>query len=154
MSFLCAVFFLSAPLNAEETKLEIAKNFTLKNQYNKNIKLSELRGQVIVLSFWANWCGSCVPPLRKLEQLQKKYKDRGLSILTVNIEQSVKKQTGLSQKLSLPVLFDSYGEASRLYDVESIPMNILIDRDGYIRQVMGADQVSNVGNVIEALLNE
>jgi len=161
VSLVCVLFIFSAPLSAQENsrdnKLELSRNFTLKNQYNKNIKLTELRGQVVVLSFWANWCGSCMPSLRNLERLQRKYKDRAFVVLAINIEQGVKKNTGWSQKLQLPVLFDDYGMVSRLYDVESIPMIILIDRDGYSRHVIDADQLNNfddIESMIKALLDE
>ncbi len=145
------------PLSAQKSDLLPSKNFTLKNQYKTNIKLTELRGHVVLLNFWADWCGFCVQSLILLEQWQDKYKDRGFSIMAINIQQNAKIQVSKYQNFDINILFDDFGIVSRLYEVESIPMSILIDRDGYIRHILSEEELKNssgVLNKLETLLDE
>ena len=64
-----------------------AANFTLKSTSGKNIRLSEHRGQVVLINFWASWCGPCRQEMPHLETLQTKYQDLGVTVLGINVEQ-------------------------------------------------------------------
>ena len=145
--------------NAEEDEKQPAQDFTLKSSSGKNIKLSELRGQVILLNFWASWCSTCIKQLPVLNKLHQQYKDKGFTVLAVNIEENSKKAIRIAQKqnLKMPVLFDTFNHVSRYYAVSSIPVSILIDRDGYMRHSLNATKVSRQKKaklLIEELLNE
>lgn len=147
----------SAHAQVEDKKL--ALDFTLKSNDNKNIKLSELRGQVIMVNFWANWCGTCVKQLPLLDKFQRKYKNKDFTVLSVNIDKNSKKAMSIAKKYNLtyPVLFDTYNHVSRIYSVSSIPVSILIDRDGYIRNSLNATKISQqtkTKQLIEELINE
>lgn len=143
----------------ESLEKQLAKNFTLKSQSGENIKLSELRGQVVLLHFWASWCGTCVQQFTSLESLQNKYRNKGFVVLAINIEKNTKKAVNLARRIKAGfiILFDRQGKLSEDYSVDSIPMGVLIDRDGYRRDILDAEQLGRkvlMQNKVEALLNE
>ena len=115
-----------------ETLSGKAKNFTLKSRSGKNIKLSEFRGQVVLLNFWASWCGPCRQEMPLLEKIYKKYKPLGFTILGVNVEENsaAAKKLLRNVKVSFPVLFDTKNITSNLYKVSAMPTTVIIDRNG------------------------
>jgi len=135
---LSAVILLLAvvipPLSAAELRGK-APDFTLKSQSGKNIRLSEYRGQVVLLNFWASWCGPCRQEMPLLEAMYKKYGKLGFTILGVNVEQDTSKAKSYLRdiKVSFPILFDTTNTASRLYNVTAMPTSIIIDRSGNMR---------------------
>ena len=126
------VFSTSVTYAASQKISGKAANFTLKSRSGKNIKLSELRGDVVMLNFWASWCGPCRKEMPLLEKIHKKYKRLGFTLLGVNVEQnsSAAKKYLKDVKVSFPILFDRTNKTSKLYDVSAMPTTILIDRNG------------------------
>lgn len=112
-----------------------APDFTLKSNSGDNLKLSEHAGDVVMINFWATWCGPCRQEMPALEQLYQKYKDLGFVILGVNIdEDSGKTEDFLAKRpVSFPVLYDHTKQVSDLYKVVAMPTTYLIDRDGKLR---------------------
>ena len=118
-----------------------APDFTLSTLDSQIITLSDLRGKAILLNFWATWC----PPCRsEMPAMQTVYKDYGSSgkfvILAVNSTlQDRMEDVGsfvVEQGLTFPVLLDTDGEVSNLYQVRSMPTSFFIDPDGIIREVV------------------
>lgn len=126
--------FVTISATAESLKGK-APDFTLKSNTGKNLKLSEFRGQVVMLNFWASWCGPCRQEMPLLDQIQKRYSPLGFTILGVNVEEdSSKAKTMLREvPVSFPILFDTTNKASKLYNVSAMPSTVLIDRDGNLR---------------------
>jgi peroxiredoxin len=114
---------------------QVAPGFTLKSYTGKNIKLSELRGQVVLLNFWASWCGPCRQEMPLLGKIHEKYKSMGFTVLAVNVEEDAKPAISIIQKTNIkfPVLFDSENSVSKLYKVSAMPSTVIIDRDGNMR---------------------
>ena len=112
-----------------------APNFTLKSNTGKNIKLSELRGQVVLLNFWASWCGPCRQEMPLLEKLQKRYSALGFTVLGVNVEEDSSKAKSLLKDIpvSFPILFDMQNTVSKQYNVSAMPSTVMIDRNGNMR---------------------
>lgn len=112
-----------------------APNFTLKSNTGKNIKLSELRGQVVLLNFWASWCGPCRQEMPLLEKLQQRYSALGFTVLGVNVEEDSSKARTLLKDIpvSFPILFDTQNTVSKQYKVSAMPSTVMIDRDGNMR---------------------
>jgi len=112
-----------------------APDFTLRSNTGKNLKLSEFRGQVVLLNFWASWCGPCRQEMPELEKLQKRYAKLGFTVLGVNVEEdsSAAKKMLREVRVSFPVLFDTTNSASQLYQVSAMPTTVIIDRDGNMR---------------------
>ena len=129
---LTLVFSASVSYAASENLSGKAANFTLKSRSGKNIKLSELRGQVVMLNFWASWCGPCRKEMPLLEKIHKKYKRLGFTLLGINVEEntSAAKKYLKDVKVSFPILFDKTNKTSKLYNVSAMPTTILIDRNG------------------------
>ncbi len=133
MKTLIAIAALSVamPAVADDT----APDFTLKSASGENIKLSELRGQVVLINFWASWCGPCRQEMPHLERLFQRYEPLGFTLLGVNVE----KNAGDAQKMldaspvSFPILFDHENAVTKLYDVNAMPSTVLVDRDGNVR---------------------
>ena len=124
----------TATLQAEEMN-QPAPNFTLKSNSGKNLKLSESRGEVILLNFWASWCGPCRQEMPLLDSLHNKYKDLGFKVMGVNVEENSKEAIKILNeiKVSFPVVFDTTNKVSELYNVSAMPSTVLIDRDGKMR---------------------
>ena len=114
-----------------------APDFTLPSLAGENIKLSELRGDVVMINFWASWCGPCRQEMPHLERLYQRYRKLGFVLLGVNVEkESGKAQRMLREvKVSFPILFDRANRVSRLYAVKAMPTTVLIDRGGEVRFV-------------------
>ncbi|VAX12472.1 Thiol:disulfide oxidoreductase related to ResA [hydrothermal vent metagenome] len=129
---ICVSMFMLTAVQAES---EMAPNFTLKSRAGKNIKLSELRGQVVMINFWASWCGPCRKEMPLLEKLYKKYKSLGFVILGVNVDDKPKQAESLLKQIdiSFPILFDSDKKISAKYKVTAMPSSFFIDRDGKLR---------------------
>lgn len=127
-------FFASTNLFAKEISGE-APNFTLKSNKGKNIKLSELRGRVVLINFWASWCGPCRQEMPELDKLYSKYKKLGFTILGINVEENATAALKIiaDDKISFPILFDTENKVSQLYDVRAMPTSILVGRDGNMR---------------------
>lgn len=115
----------------------LAPGFTLKSDNGKNLKLAELRGQVVMINFWATWCGPCRQEMPHLNRIQERYRKAGFVLLGVNIDEQPDAARSMIRKLGIvfPVLFDTEKRVSRLYDVSAMPSSILIDRDGRVRYV-------------------
>ena len=112
-----------------------AANFTLKDATGNNIRLSEYRGQVVLINFWASWCGPCRQEFPHLDELHQKYEGLGFTVFGVNVEEERAPADKVLRDIpvTFPVLFDSDNSVSKLYDVDAMPATVLVDRNGDIR---------------------
>lgn len=131
---LVALLMCSTLLGAKEVSGP-APDFTLASGSGKNIKLSELRGEVVMVNFWASWCGPCREELPLLDALYRQYRDYGFTLLGVNVDENRAAADKLLEQIpvSFPVLYDPTSAVSELYQVDAMPSTILIDRDGNLR---------------------
>jgi peroxiredoxin len=113
----------------------VAPDFTLRSSLGKNQKLSEYRGRVVMINFWATWCAPCRQELPLLNHLYEQYHKSGFTLLGVNIDDNPEAAKALAQKLGVtfPVLFDTDKQVSHRYDVDAMPSSVLIDRSGKVR---------------------
>jgi len=126
-----------AALNSHAEDKMPAPDFTLKSHSGKNIKLSELRGDVVMINFWASWCGPCLQEMPALEQIHQRYKDLGFTLLGVNVEQDLREAKAYLNKVnvSFPILFDVTNQVSADYEISGMPTTYLVDRDGNLRKL-------------------
>lgn len=112
-----------------------APDFTLKSTEGDNLRLSEQRGDVVMINFWASWCGPCRQEMPLLDGLYQRYSKAGFKILGVNVEEDPEAARKLLKDIpvTFPVLLDDESIVSELYQVEAMPTTILLDRDGNIR---------------------
>jgi len=129
--------FAATSLAASDLIGQFAPDFALKSSSGENLRLSEYRGDVVMVNFWATWCGPCRQEMPLLDQLYTRYQRVGFSLLGVNIDDDSSKAMNMVSELgvSFPVLFDARKDVSRLYEVEAMPVTVLIDREGMVRYV-------------------
>jgi peroxiredoxin/outer membrane lipoprotein-sorting protein len=110
-----------------------AVEFTLKDLNGSVFTLKNMAGKVVLLDFWATWCGPCRAELPLIEKLYREFKDKGLVVLGINSEppETVRDFIG-KNKYTFPTLVDTAGEVARRYLVEAIPTVIVIDKGGTI----------------------
>ena len=130
-----AAVFATAALAASSSGP--APGFTLSGRGGKNIDLSQFKGQVVMINFWASWCGPCREEMPLLEDIYKKYKPMGFTMLAVNVEPNTKDADAWLAKLKKPVTFpiayDVDSKVSKLYKVETMPSTVIVDRKGNVR---------------------
>ncbi len=115
-----------------------APKFTTVNPSGEPIDLEKHLGKnVILLDFWATWCGPCVAAMPKVDEVAKKFADKGVVFYAVNLGDDVEtvKQFLADQKLDIPVAMDTEGKLGSLYQAEAIPMTVLIGKDGKVQVV-------------------
>ena len=116
---------------------QAAPNFTLKSTKGENLNLVEQRGQVIVLNFWASWCGPCRKEMPVLQTFHIKYNTLGVLVWGVNVEQE--NQAGkdflVDLNLSFPIFFDSSNTISASYKIEAMPTTVIVGRSGKVRYI-------------------
>ena len=118
----------------------LAPDFELKTLKGDTIKLSDLRGQAVLVNLWATWCPPCRAEMKTLEKVQNDYKDRGFSILAVNMTSQDDPNAVApfveEQGLTYPILLDEAGQVAKAYQMKSLPSSFFIDRDGIIKEVV------------------
>jgi peroxiredoxin len=114
-----------------------APDFTLRTLDGKNLRLGEQRGRVVMVNFWATWCGPCRLEMPHLNRLYDKYRASGFVLLGVNVDEDTRNAAAVANKLGIkfPVLPDTDKRVSKQYDLSAMPSTVLIDRDGKVRHV-------------------
>ena len=168
--FTNAFFQKPAPLQAsgsESDPDEIAKrepvpDFILTDAEGKQKKLSEYRGNVVILSFWASWCTPCLVELPTFAEIEKRLHDKGLRVVAINVDEgddgkTFAKDMWAKKSFTFPSFFDTSKTIAQQFDVEALPSNFVIDRLGRVAfSGFGANDWSNPQTVefIESLLAE
>ncbi len=113
-----------------------APEFQLTDLGGSKVSLSQFRGKIVLLDFWATWCQPCRESMPEMENLQKKYSSQ-LTLLAINVSEAPDEVRSFLQRerIHSRVLLDQDGAVSNAYRIMAIPMQVLIDRDGVIRNV-------------------
>ncbi len=100
-------------------------------------RLDEFKGKVIMINFWASWCGPCRQEMPPLEQLYQQYRSLGFVIVGVNVDEKLEPAKKMLDKLGItyPNVFDSDNNISKGYNVSAMPMTVIMDTTGTIRYV-------------------
>jgi thiol-disulfide isomerase/thioredoxin len=114
-----------------------APAFQLGSADGKPVDLAGLRGKVVLINFWASWCGPCRKEMPILEQLNRQYRAKGLALIGINVEPDSRAalQWLKATPVSFPILFDTDSRVSKLYQVAGMPNTVIIDRKGTVRYV-------------------
>lgn len=135
--FIAALALIACSSAAATEKDSKALDFTGKTSTGQLVKLSDYRGKVVLLDFWASWCGPCKKEFPFLVQLHRKLQDKNFVVLAINLDtDAVKMQDFLSKQKpgpAFPILVDPGGKLPVLYDVEGMPTTVLIDKKGIVR---------------------
>ena len=148
----CDSGYSGTPIVGEEIALPVAKSrpainalapaFRLMDLDGKVHSLSDYKGKVVFLNFWATWCGPCKVEMPAMEALYQAFQSQGMEILAVSVDQqgaAVTRPFKEAMGLSFPILHDSDYQVGLTYGARTLPMTYVIDRQGVIRQrVFGA----------------
>jgi len=119
-----------------------APDFTLTDLQGQKVKLSQFRGQVVLVNFWATWCPPCREEMPSMEGLHRKFKDQGLVLLALNADEDgapAVKNFLKGKNYTFPILLDTAADVQNLYQVFRFPETFIIDRNGNIvDHVIGA----------------
>jgi len=139
---LAGVVFFPLLTHAAPTVGAPAPDFALKDLAGRNQRLSEFRGEVVVLTFWASYCGPCRTALQSAATAVTAAAGAPV-VLGVSLDRDVARATSVAASLGLefPSLLDAGQSVSRLYDVQHLPLTLLIDREGTVRQAWARDPV-------------
>jgi peroxiredoxin len=150
--------------NKEQNALEqidrkiVAPDFELKDLEGKQVKLSDYRGKLVFLNFWATWCPYCVEEMPDLDRANKKLAKEGKAvILAVDSKESYQTVKDYVDKnnLSLPVLLDETGQVSAQYGVQGIPITFIINPDGtFYNAISGATSEKTILNLAKKIIKD
>jgi thiol-disulfide isomerase/thioredoxin len=135
-SLLLATLMLLGSASAPAAADPAAPSLTLPGRASgSTVSLERLRGQVVMLNFWASWCGPCREEFPLLDQMYKRYRSAGVTIVGVNVEPDSSDAEGFlaHTPVSFPIAFDRDSNASRLFHVDGMPSTVLLDRKGVVR---------------------
>ena len=132
-----------------------APDFGLPGLQGNTVRLSDFRGQVVLLNFWATWCSPCRTEVPILVAAYERYRGRGFTVLGVDLgEPRERVQSFVNQyRITFPVVLDEDGRVGRVYPVRAIPVSLILDREGAVRKVwVGAMSEEAIEQVVEPLL--
>jgi thiol-disulfide isomerase/thioredoxin len=117
---------------------QIAPDFRLKDPEGRPVQLSALRGHVVVVNFWATWCGPCRQEFPEFERANREQANGDVIILAVNVGESGQKAAAYQQRLhgTFPIVLDPDSAVFRQYGFRGIPDSVFIDRDGIVRDIV------------------
>jgi len=138
---------------------KVAPDFDLPDLEDNYVQLSDFRGKVVFLNFWATWCKPCREEMPSMEVLYRNFKQDGLVVLAVSIDRVTTKQEippfVKSLSLTFPVLIDSWGQTDKRYKLMGVPETYIIDQQGILREkVIGPRDWTRLDNLemVTALL--
>ena len=113
-----------------------APNFSYLGLDGETRELKELRGKVVFLRFWADWCPYCETEMQMIDKIYMESKEKGFIVLAVNVKQSEAKVRAYVEKynLSFPMALDPKGKIADKFQVRGLPMNFLINREGILKK--------------------
>ncbi|MBL4712514.1 MAG: TlpA family protein disulfide reductase [Gammaproteobacteria bacterium] len=128
--FSLIIYCLIAPSSAF-SETQKAPNFSLPGQ-NKTINLSQYKGKVVYLDFWASWCGPCKRSFPWMNKLQKQYGRDGFKVVAINLDTSRKDAEEFLTKIpaNFDIAFDKKGTTAKTYNIKAMPSSFLIDKKG------------------------
>jgi len=122
----------SAPLQVGSP----APRFTLPDLNGRQVSLDQFKGRIVMLDFWATWCGPCRMTMPLLGNLEKEYRNN-MILLAINLQEpkNVVREYIQKQNINSQVLLDENGSVGEVYGTDSIPMQVLIDKEGIVRHI-------------------
>jgi cytochrome c biogenesis protein CcmG/thiol:disulfide interchange protein DsbE len=135
-----------------------APDFTLETPEGETVRLSDLRGQVVLINFWATWCPPCRAEMPAIQQVYDQYQDQGFTVLAVDVQEGGAQVTAFADQmgLTLPLLMDGDGSVFADYRGQALPSTFFVDQKGVIQEVTlgGPMTVAFIESQVTKLLAE
>lgn len=132
----------------------IAPTFVLHDLKGTEYDLANYRGKGVLINFWGTYCPPCEKEMPYLESAYQDYKDQGIEVLAINVEEPTRivNQFVSEKKLSFPILLDRDGEVLDLYHVQNLPITFLVNQDGVIeKKVFGEMTEDDIRGYLEQI---
>lgn len=138
---------------------EPAPEFVLESRGGGEVSLSDLRGEVVLINFWATWCPPCRQEMPLLDQIHSRYEPLGFTLLGVNVEQDSRLADRFLEDVpvNFPILLDPEEQVSKLYEVPAMPTTVIVDRKGTVRYIHYGYRPGDeeaVQNAVRSLMRE
>jgi peroxiredoxin len=133
---LCSILSARVPAAAPDESRKAAPDFTLNDSKGAPVKLSDYKGRVVLLDFWATWCYGCGLEIPWFVDYEKKYKDSGLAVIGVSMDDDgwpVVKPFIEAKEINYAIVLGN-ADLAKLYKVKNMPVTLLIDREGKIAE--------------------
>ena len=148
--------FSRAQAAGDAEEREPAPDFSLRDANNHEIKLSDFQGKVVLLNFWATWCGPCKIEMPWFVEFQRKYKDRGFSVIAVAMDEEgwrVVRPFADRLKLNFPIVIGNDEVADKYGGIAALPTTYIIDKQGKVALMhQGLTSKGDYEDEIEQLL--
>lgn len=143
--FACTTLMAGCKKDAQLKVGEKAPEIAALDLNYSTVKLSDSRGKVVVLRFWSTGCKACVAEMPKIDEFSKRYQNRGLAVIAVNVGDSKEKVADFvkSLKISYPVLLDQANITARKYRVTAVPTTCFIDRNGIAKKIVFGEMMQD-----------
>jgi len=151
--FAAVVAALALTLPALADPAGPAPQFTLAAKGGQDVSLSQYKGQVVMINFWASWCGPCRQEMPLLESIYRKYNKMGFTMIGVNVEPDSKAADEWlkATPVSFPILYDRDSKVSKLYNVAGMPSTVIIDRSGKLRKLHRGYQPGDENEYLDSI---
>jgi peroxiredoxin len=158
---ICAAVIQLGAMSALASELvgESAPDFALRSVAGNNLRLSEFRSEVVVLTFWSDWCGKCRAAMPTLDSLHNRYESEGLRMLAVDVDGDPAKAKAFADEngVEYSVLVDADQDVSKSYQLNQMPLSVVLDREGnvrYLHQGFSSEDGQLLAAEVTELLNE
>lgn len=137
LSFIFIVLSFTLLSCSNEGNIKIgqrAPSFSLPDIENKDVSLADFKGKAILIRFWTVDCTACAKEMPELDEIYKTHKDKGLTIIGINVRQpkDVVKRFTEEHYLSFPILLDTYSKISKKYGIHGVPVSFILSKDGTV----------------------
>ena len=146
---LAGLLIITLLLTGGDREPELAPDFTLMNLDGNFMTLSDLRGSVVVIDFWATWCSPCLKSFPNLHDVVERNKDQGVVLLLVSLDKTAKRardylvENGYATDNVLWESLEASREVKGLFGVVGIPRTFIIDREGFIQHTGHPGELSD-----------
>jgi thiol-disulfide isomerase/thioredoxin len=122
-------------ITASFAQAKPALDFTLSDSRGADVSLSQFKGKIVYLDFWASWCSPCLDSFPWMDRMQKKYRNRNVVFLAINLDKKRKDAEKFlsNNPVSFAIAFDSDGKSAKAYQLEGMPSAVIVDKSGEIR---------------------
>jgi thiol-disulfide isomerase/thioredoxin len=114
------------------------------------VSLSDIKGKVIVVNFWASWCPPCIAELPALQSLYESLREKGIQVVGVAVDDTIENIAAISAqfKLTFPIIIDTKGESKRLFEIKGLPETFVLDEKHQVMIVIDPEEKTPVTRII------